>query len=57
MAERKSKNPTGNLHNENNDMDGGPIGGRLNSDDSFSDTGLNNARLTREAVIGEKTDH
>ncbi|MEM1505785.1 hypothetical protein RG959_20510 [Domibacillus sp. 8LH] len=32
------------------DMDREPIGDRLNSDNAFSDKGLNNARLTREAV-------
>ncbi|HWO98121.1 MAG TPA: hypothetical protein VNM45_17680 [Bacillus sp. (in: firmicutes)] len=34
----------------NDDMDRGPIGDGLNSDNAFSDKGLNNARLTREAV-------
>lgn len=32
------------------DMDRGPIGDRLNSDNAFSDKGLNNARLTLKAV-------
>jgi hypothetical protein len=32
------------------DMDGGKIGDALISDNSFSDKGLNNDRLTREAM-------
>lgn len=32
------------------DMDGGPIEGHLNSDNAFSDKGLNNADLTRKAL-------
>ncbi|MEK4029292.1 hypothetical protein MKZ02_12225 [Pseudobacillus sp. FSL P4-0506] len=35
------------------DMDREPIGDRLNSDNAFSDKGLNNARLTSEAVKKE----
>ncbi|WP_180955575.1 MULTISPECIES: hypothetical protein [Bacillus] len=49
MTQENSR-PESALNRENDDMDGGPIGGRLNSDDSYSDTGLNNARLTRKAV-------
>jgi hypothetical protein len=37
----------------NKDMDGGPIGGQLNSDNSFSDTGLENARKLEEATNKE----
>ncbi|HZG72127.1 MAG TPA: hypothetical protein VEY51_11395 [Chondromyces sp.] len=42
--------PTTSPDRNNKDMDGGPIGGRLNSDNSFSDKGLENARLLRKAM-------
>ena len=35
-------------------MDGGPVGEGVNSDNSFSDTGLENARLLRKAVKKDK---
>ncbi|WP_180954924.1 hypothetical protein [Bacillus sp. V3-13] len=54
---QESNRPAGTLNRKNDDMDGGPIGERLNSDDSFSDTGLNNARLTRKAVNKADSDH
>ena len=34
----------------NENMDGGPIGNQLNSDNSFSDHGLENARLLKKAL-------
>lgn len=37
----------------NRDIDGGPIEGRLNSDNAFSDQGLNNAESTRKAAKKE----
>ncbi|NHM33042.1 hypothetical protein [Neobacillus terrae] len=37
----------------NKGMDGGPNGGQLNSDNSFSDTGLENARKLEEAANTE----
>ena len=35
-------------------MDGGPVGEGVNSDNSFSDTGLENARLLRKAAKKSK---
>ncbi|WP_156186974.1 hypothetical protein [Bacillus sp. FJAT-27231] len=35
------------------EMDREPIGDQLNNDNAFSDKGLNNARLTREAAKKE----
>jgi hypothetical protein len=49
MLKGKNK-PEINPDTGNDDMDGGAIGDALNSDNSFSDKGLNNDRLTREAV-------
>jgi hypothetical protein len=43
----KQKIPVGN---SKQDMDGGPITGSLNSDNSFSENGLENDRLLREAA-------
>ncbi len=34
----------------NENMDGGPIGNQLNSDNSFSDHGLENARQLKKAL-------
>ena len=39
-----------NPDRENDDMDRGAIEDVLNSDNAFSDKGLNNDRLTREAM-------
>lgn len=39
-----------NRQRGNNDRNGGPVGGRLNSDNSYSDKGLKNERLTKKAV-------
>lgn len=43
---RLDKNPD----RENDNLDRGAIDDVLNSDNSFSDKGLNNDRLTREAM-------
>jgi hypothetical protein len=54
MSKGNSDRPKKKPYRGYDDMDGGQIGGRLNSDNSFSDTGLNNEILTSEAV--KRTD-
>ncbi|WP_162990395.1 hypothetical protein [Mesobacillus foraminis] len=36
------------------EMDGGPVGGSLNTDNAFSDRGLENASLLHETLKGNK---
>jgi hypothetical protein len=50
MPKNNSENPDKSLDSRNNDIDGGPIGDQLNSDNSFSDSGLENARLLQETI-------
>lgn len=46
----KSKDPS------NDSISGGPIGNQLNSDNAFSDSGLENARLLNKAMKKEKSE-
>ncbi|MGY0691891.1 hypothetical protein ACW2QC_03750 [Virgibacillus sp. FSP13] len=48
------KNNTEKTARGYDNIDGGPVENRLNSDNAFSDKGLENRRLTQEAV--KKTD-
>ncbi len=50
MLKENNNKPERNLGRGNDDMDGGKIEDPLNSDNAFSDKGLNNERLTREAM-------
>jgi hypothetical protein len=48
--------PTGNNEKRNKmDTNGGPIADNLNSDNSFSDNGLENERKLREAGKNKKS--
>ncbi len=53
---KKSDKTEASLVNKNNDIDGGQIGNGLNSDNSFSDQGLENARLLNEAINKENSN-
>lgn len=47
---KKNDKTKASLVNKNNDIDGGQLGNGLNSDNSFSDQGLENERLLNEAM-------
>ncbi|MCQ6280408.1 hypothetical protein [Bacillus sp. EB600] len=47
LSNDKQFKPSGR---KNENMDGGPIGNQLNSDNSFSDNGLENARKLKKAL-------
>lgn len=50
MSDMNNNGPDTTSAKGNDNMDGGPISSDLYSDNSFSDQGLNNARLTRESM-------
>lgn len=54
MASSKNGKSYRSLDNSNNEMSGGPIKDDLNSDNSFSDDGLENARLLNEKLTKGK---
>lgn len=57
MPEDHNEKKITNAHDSSNDrMDRSPIDNLLNSDNSFSDSGLENARLLNEALKKGKSE-